>query len=93
MSDEELVPSEFILGEDTSADEKWRLLPNSNLSQLITIASSEEFWVVNLNTMKLVKHGQGKFTWKEFDEYLLVLPDQITLNTLSSPDPLLTVPS
>jgi hypothetical protein len=85
LADEELVPFEFMLSGETSVNEKWQLLPNSNLPQLIAIAAAEEFWVVNLNTMKLVRHGRGAFTWKEFDEYLLILPDKITVNVLSSP--------
>lgn len=57
------------------------------------MANEDEFWVVNLNTMKLVRHGSGAFTWKEFDEYLLVFPDRIALHSLAAPDPLLTVSS
>lgn len=84
LTDEELVPFEFMLDGETADNEKWQLLPNGNLPQLVTVAAEQEFWVVNLNTMKLVKHGRGAFTWKEFDEYLLILPNKITVNVLSS---------
>jgi hypothetical protein len=69
------------------------LLPNANLTQLLAVAAKEEFWVINLNSMKLVLHGRGRFAWKEYDEFLVVLPDSISLRSLCHPDPLFTVPS
>lgn len=93
FAEDSLEPLEFLLGGDTEGAGEGVLLPNASLPQLLAIAAKEEYWVLNMSTMKLVQHGRGAFTWKEYDEFLLILPDCISLQTLSNPDPLLTVPA
>jgi len=56
-----------MLGAEGNFENEWKLLPNGNLPQLLAVTTKEEFWVINLNTLKLIKHGCGSFFWKEFD--------------------------
>jgi hypothetical protein len=93
LAEEEPEPLEFMLGAEGNFESEWKLLPNGNLPQLLAVTTREEFWVVNLNTLKLIKHGRGTFFWKEFDEYLLISQQQTSLHSLSNSEPLLTVPS
>jgi hypothetical protein len=46
------------------AEEATKLLPNSQLTQLVAITGSKEFWILNLQTLKLILHEPGIFSWK-----------------------------
>lgn len=61
LRSDSLEPIEFVLAGEAAAIS---LLSNVNLTQLLAIAGDNTFWIVNLNTMKLITHGSGLFSWK-----------------------------
>lgn len=40
--------------------------------------------------MKLMVHQKGMFAWKEYDEYLLINDNCLSLHSLCQPQPTLT---
>jgi hypothetical protein len=53
--------------------------PNPNIPQLVCLKNLEQFCIINTNTYRVVKQGQGSFYWRAFDEYLLVEESSIKL--------------
>lgn len=93
LGSENIEPNELLLGGETEMGGKGALLPNVNLPQLLAAVAEDEFWVINLNSMRLLQHGRGAFSWREFDQYFTIVPDCIRLHSLSSEEPLLVIPS
>ena len=69
------------------------IVANPNISQLICFKNAENFCVINLKTFKVVRKGQGRFFWREFDEFLLITEGAISLFNIAENEPKLVYES
>lgn len=69
LKDPDIKPIEFNLPNNTQLN---NIEPNPNIHQLVCFKNADNYCVVNLNTFKVIRKGQGQFYWRCFDEFLVV---------------------
>jgi len=69
LSNSEAIPTEFNLPNNTQLT---KILANHSIPQLVCFKNDQYFCIINLNSLKVMKKGEGKFFWRNFDEYLIV---------------------
>jgi hypothetical protein len=52
------------------------------LPHLLTVTGPDEFWVINLNTLKIINKGEGIFAWRDYDEYVCISQNAVHLKSL-----------
>jgi hypothetical protein len=80
LSASEAVPIEFNL---PLQEQLTVIIPNPHLPQLVCFKNDDRYCIVNLNSYRVVKKGEGRFFWCCYDEYLLVRDGQINLHSLT----------
>lgn len=64
LGQETLIPIEFGLPTNEQLNQ---IVPNPNINQLAAFKNDSSYCVINLNTFRLVKKGEGKFFWRGYD--------------------------
>ena len=79
LNSNEATPIEFNLPNTTQLT---TILANRSLPQLVCFKNDQYFCIINFNSFKVMKKGEGRFFWRNFDEYLIVKGEKITLYSL-----------
>lgn len=58
-----------------------------NIAQLVCFKNEGSYCIVNLNTYKVVRKGEGRFFWRGWDEYLLINDGHLALYDLGTDQP------